>query len=508
MIKLFGAKPDHPMADPKEARRILEQLPAQDPFKSLDELTHWLESVSAAEGFKPEVRIQVLLLIDEAAQPRVRKLAKDYLAAERPSRFQENRLWNAIHGYWRQAGLSFARVVDEFAQGVKGIESAKAVLALVLVRTLRCLAQQIKWMHMRYGPIDLAIWSVFHRVYAYAELRQLAPAKVAVYPGNSAGAAGSGESTPQIEFLKGAMFSAGSPDSLLPLEVELAERMIAEYAPRFTMALALAPDHIYWTDLAQAMAPLRVSRTPPAGPGLRCFGPGTSVQDLNALIERIYTSGQVPASVNLGGSYEPEAALEVLRHLALMWSPQPPERKAQRHAVKSRLSVAHGYAGVLGALGSADSLAFDAAGSESWIVENVSAGGFGTVVPQLKGDWLRVGALVALQPEGGTNWLLGLVRRVNKTGQQQARVGIETLSKTPEVSRFGVSGSQSAEQGVLLKNGEAAEARIVLKPGVYAPMQNLEVQRGSRQHVYIPQGVTERGEDYEIARFREMIRES
>src|SRR5688572_4074448 len=209
MIKLFGAKPDHPMADPKEARRILEQLPAQDHFKSLDELTHWLESVSAAEGFKPEVRIQVLLLIDEAAQARLRKLTRDYLAAERPSRFQENRLWNAIHGYWRQSGLSFARVVDEFTQGVKGAESAKAMLALVLVRTLRCLAQQIKWMHMRYGPIDLAIWSVFHRVYAYAELRQLAQSKVAVYPG----IAGSGESTPQLEFLKGAMFSAGSPDS-------------------------------------------------------------------------------------------------------------------------------------------------------------------------------------------------------------------------------------------------------------------------------------------------------
>jgi hypothetical protein len=504
MIKLFGAKPDHPMADPKEARRILEQLPAQDHFKSLDELTHWLESVSAAEGFKPEARIQVLLLIDEAAQARLRKLGRDYLAAERPSRFLENRLWNAIHGYWRQAGLSFARVVDEFTQAVKGIENAKAALPAVLVRTLRSLAQQIKWMHMRYGPVDLAIWSVFHRVYAYAEVRQLAQAKVAIYPG----IAGSGETTPQLEFLKGAMFSAGSPDSLLPLEAELAERLVAEYSPRFTMAAAPAPDHIYWTDLAKAMSPLRVNRTPPAGPGLRCFGPGPAVPELNALIERIYTSGAVPEGVNLGGSYEPEVALEVLRHLALVWSAQPPERKAQRHAVKSRLSVAHGYEGVLGALGSADSLAFDAAGSESWIVENVSAGGFGTVVPQLKGDWLRVGALVALQPEGGTNWLLGLVRRVNKTGQQQARVGIETLSKTPEVSRFGVSGSQSAEQGVLLKNAEAAEARIVLKPGVYAPMQNLEVQRGDRHHVYIPQGVAERGEDYEIARFREMIRES
>jgi len=46
ILKLFGGKPDHPMSDPKEARRILDQLPAQDSFKSLEELTHRLESVA------------------------------------------------------------------------------------------------------------------------------------------------------------------------------------------------------------------------------------------------------------------------------------------------------------------------------------------------------------------------------------------------------------------------------------------------------------------------------
>ncbi len=93
-----------------------------------------------------------------------------------------------------------------------------------------------------------------------------------------------------------------------------------------------------------------------------------------------------------------------------------------------------GPEGVLDALGGNESLDFDVQGSESWVVENVSAGGFGAVVPQLKGD--------------------------------------------------------------LAARGRAA------------PMQSLEAQRGERQHVYIPQGVAECGEDYEIARFREMIRES
>lgn len=502
-MKLFGGKPDHPLADPKEAKRLLEALPANDAAKALDELMHWLESVSATEGFRPEARIQLLMMLDDAAQARVRKLSRDYFGEARPSRFQENRLWTALHGYWKQAGFSYARAVDLFVQGQKGVDSAKAQLPLLLVRALRSLAQQIKWMQMRYGPIDLATWGVFNGVYGFAEARQLAQAKAVVYPGAG------GESTPQLEFLKGAMFSASAPDGLLPLEVELAERLIGVHAHRFVMGSAAAPALVYWTDLAKAMTPARVSRAPQPAPGLRFFGAGAALGEIHALAERVMVEGKLPAELNLGGGYEAQAVLDVMRHLHLYWSPQPPERKTQRHPVKSRLSVSYGYDGVIGVLGGGDSLDFENRNSESWIVENVSAGGFGAVVPQVKGDWLRVGALLALQPEGGNNWVLGVVRRVNKIAGQQARVGIETLSKTPELSRFAVSGAASAsEQGVLLAEGAGAEARIVLKPGVFAPAQNLEAARGGRHHVYIPQAVAERGEDYEIARFREMVRES
>jgi hypothetical protein len=503
-MKLFGSsRPDHPLADPKEAKRVLGALPANDPVKALDELRHWLESVAAAEGFKIDARIQLLFALDEAGQPLVRKLAKDYFATARPSRFHENRLWTALHGYWKQAGYAYARSVDQCVQNAKGADAAKALLPLLLVRTLRSFAQQVKWMHMRYGPIDLASWGVFNGVYAFAEAKQLAQSAVTVYPGAA------GSSTPQLEFLKGAMFSASAPDGMLPLEVELAERLVAVFAPRFVLATAPAPGLVFWTDLAKAMSPARLLRAPQPAPALRCFGPGAALAEVHDLAERVMVGGQVPPDVNLGGSYEPHVALEVLRHLHLHWSPQAPERKAQRHPVKSRLSVTYGFNEVIGVLGGGDSLDFENRNSESWIVENVSAGGFGAVVPQLKGDWLRVGVLLALQPEGGSNWLLGLVRRVNKLDGQQARVGIETLSRTPLLSRFAVSGVAAVtEPGVLLKSGEAAEARIVLKPGVFAPGQNLEIAQGARHHVFLPQAVSERGEDYEIARFRELVRES
>jgi hypothetical protein len=502
MLKLFGGgKPDHPMADPKEARRILEELPSQDPYKALEELSDRLESVSSAEGFKPEQRIQLLFQIDEAGQPRVRKLARDYLAAARPSKFQEMRLWTAIHGYWSQAGQSYARAVDQFVSGAKGADGARNLLPALLVRTLRSLSQQIKWMHMRYGPIDMAVWGIFNRVYGFAEFRGVADTAVAAYPGVPA------ESTPQQEFLKGLVFSASSPDALLPLEVELAERVIGDFTPQLSLTPAPTPDTAYWIDIAQNMAPQRLVRAPQASPNLRCFGAARALAELRELTARIESSGQVPASMNLGGSYEPDVVLDVLGHLSLYWATEPPERKHPRHAVKSRLSVAHGYEGTMAALGAPVSLDFDAGAVESWIVENVSAGGFGAVVPQVKGDWLKVGALLTLQPEGGSNWVVGIVRRLAKSGSAQARVGIQTLSKQPLAGQFDTG--LATEPGVVLRTSdtEGGEVSIVLRPGVFVPGQKLESEQAGRLHMFLPQGLSEKGDDYEIGRFREMIRE-
>lgn len=504
MIKLFGgSKPDHPMGDPKEAKKILEALPADDAAKALEELEHWLDSVTTAEGFKLEQRVALLLMVDEAGQIRVRKLVRDYLAAVRPSRFQENRLWHRIHEYHKHAAEAYARVLASLSQDPKGASSVKAHLPLLLARALRSAAQRLKWIQFRYGPTDLAVWGLLNLVYAHAERSGQADSKVTLYPGESA------ESSPRREFLKAAIFGASSPDGLLPAEVDLAERLISDNAASFVIGQSPAPELPYWTDLGQAMGPLRIARAPEPTPGLRCFGASPALAQLQAQISRIEASRALPAEPTFSGIQDVDTALDVMRHLAMYWSPVPPERKFQRHNVKSRLTVTYGLNGVLSALGgAADSLDFEAIANENWIVENVSAGGFGAVVPQIKGDWLKVGALIAMQPEGGTNWVVGVVRRVSKTGNQQARVGIQTLSRTPLACRFSVEGG-AEETGVLLRPPEpdATEARIALRTSAFVQGQKLELEREGRLHMFLPQGIDERGEDFEIGRFREMIRE-
>jgi len=343
---------------------------------------------------------------------------------------------------------------------------------------------------------------VLNRIYAFAELRGITEARVNLYPSANA------ETTPRLEFLKASMLGAASPDSLLPLEVEVAERTIADLAPSF--AIAAQPDRelLYWTDLSAATPPLRSLREPKPAQGVRFFGPGNAVSALTALVRKMEAAPEVPASLNLGAQFDLDIVLGALRHLAVYLDREPPERRHPRHSVRSRLTVVHGFDGVLAALGgNAASLDFNPAVAETWSVENVSAGGFGAVAKSVKSEWLKVGMLIAMQPEGGQNWVVGMVRRVTRVARDEVRIGIETLSRTPVVSRF--SGGGEEQEGLLLAPAtENGEASIALRAGVFTRGRNLEAAIGGRQHVYLPQAVDERGEDYEIARFREMIRES
>lgn len=85
---------------------------------------------------------------------------------------------------------------------------------------------------------------------------------------------------------------------------------------------------------------------------------------------------------------------------------------------------------------------------ETWAVNDVSQGAW---VPSAAGpnnDRLAVGTWVALQPQGGNNWLVGMVRRLSKE-DAHAQLGIETLSEEKCRSRA-ADGEMVAANGYFL----------------------------------------------------------
>lgn len=504
VMKLFSSRPDHPLGDAKELKRVLAELPPDNSFRAVDEVYGWFESLQLANDFRVDHFFDVVRQLDEAAQSHVRRLSRDYLHSPQLSKSDERRLWSMCYNYWGEVSSLYARCIERAHKNPKdkGSEALKSSLPLAAARLLAARATQLKWVEYRYGPIGEDLWRGLGQSYLAAEAAGYSQKPVQLYPAQPV------LTSVDQQYLQALMFCASSMDSLMPIEIELADRLIAHFQPAFVFSNACLPGSVYWVDAAGGLSPARLVRQPGRlSPTLRFFSPGTALQALSELM-RIVERGDVPADLNLGGEYPAKVLLPVLRHLALYWAPEPPQREHPRHAVKTRIAVLHGFddcftvfAGDVARLGKERT-------AESWVVENVSLGGFAAGVDDQCGAWLKIGALLSMQPEGGENWVLGVVRRYNKDSDAHATVGIQALSRQaqsielrPRTSGFSATG---AIPGVWLREGNAPdEARLVLPFASFDVRENLEFIHEGRRYMLTPVELEEAGDNFEIGRYRQ-----
>lgn len=497
---LLGPRIDHPLADPKEVRRILAELPAGNSARALDEIAGWLESLEAARDFPADLLLDVVGQLDEAAQPHLRRLGREYLQASRPSRAEEKRLWTRLRSvlgllaggyeFALKAALAKGRLADSF----------KASLPLLCGRLIAALGAANKWDCLHYAPPAPDLWARLGHACLVAEETGVGSRPVQLYPLAQ-------ETTTVIqEYLKVLVFQAASMDSLRPLEIELAERLIAHFLSHFVFGPEGRPDSVYWVDLAGAQPPMRLARLPgQPSPGLRFFQPGGVHAEVEQLARDLEAGHDLPPDINLGGQYPARTLLPVLRHLAAYLAPVPPQRQHRRHPVKHRMAVTGGLDNALAVFSQGEAAEVQA---ESWVVEDVSLGGFGTVVRSVPAEWLRIGALLALQPEGGENWLLGVVRRCYRDSDGDLRVGVAALGK--QVAPVQVRPRNAAGEPVgsplaalwIQDGNEPGEMRFVLPPAFYDPGEGVEFELDGRQVLLTPAALVERTTDYDLARYR------
>jgi hypothetical protein len=506
ILNLFSSRPDHPLANPKELKRAIAELPLDNAAKAIDGISGWFESLHHADDFRVDHYFDVVQQLDDAAQPHLRRLSRDYLHSPRLTKVEERRLWSINYGYLNSVAELYTHCLDRVRQNPKdkGSEALKPLLPMISARLIAARATQLKWVDYRYGPIGSELWRDIGDVYLAAESAGHAQKSLQLYPNNP------GLTSVSQQYLQALVFHSSSMDSLMPLEIELADRLIAHFLPGFVFSAECLPISVYWVDAASGLPPVRMARHPDeVTTNLRFFSPGSAPQALNDLI-RLVERGEVPENLNLGGQYQPKVLLPVLKHLAMYWAAQPPLREHQRHAVKTRIAVLHGFDDSFTVFAGEVARVGKERNAESWVVENVSLGGFGAAVDDLSGDWLKVGALLSLQPEGGENWVLGLVRRYSKDTDSHAGVGIQALSRQaqsvelrPRSTGFSAS---SGMPGIWLRESNApGEARVVLPATSFDLRESLEFTHDGKNYLLTPVELEESGNDYEIARYREHV---
>lgn len=510
----------HPLANAKGAEEVFAELRTGDAQKSLEEITHWLESVTQDEELRPERRFELIKRLDEVAQPHRIKVGRDYGNLSRQSRFQEGKLWGAKHDYWARAGEAYAGLMACIERKEKGCDALKAHHGLIALRALRASARRLKWLYVRYGPVPADIWIAVCRAYQFADARKLAQTRMTLYPGIP------GDSAPEDELMRAMLLSASAPDALTPQEMDVCERVIAHFAARFCVTSQPQADSSYWFDLEQPRQPLRLA-SPPAQvtPSLRFFATTAAHADVMTILAKLDQSGELPSGIDFGGTPDVRVVREVFKHLSINWAPKPPVRKSERKRMQARISIAYGFERVLELMkaGGVDiALGFAVGESETWVVDNASAGGFGATVTQVKGDWLKIGALLAVQPDmpSGSNgrWDLALVRRLSRDGaapvKGQASTGVQILSRTaitaPLTNAGGAWGDgRNTIDGIFLTDpAQLGMAVLVLPAGAYLPGEQIHTVIDGTKHLLFPVNVIERGDDYEMVSFRDMIQEN
>lgn len=513
MLSLFIRDRDHshPLADPKELKRTLAELPLKDDFKSLDELAGWLESVSNADGLSPGQIFDIVRQLDDAAQPFMRRLTHAYLSPSARSPKEEQRLWQLCFAYCEFAANAYQSVIDAFQAAsadkarAKQAESLRPHLPLLLSRQAAAMIACTKWRRFHHEPPLAGVWSMMGRNFLLAETRKVDTEAVTLYPLSQI------TTTPRREYVKAVALEASSLDSLLPVQIEVAEKLVAHFAPLFVLSRENRSDNLYWVDALLDQAPQRLAKIPIDTPGVRLLGFGEVPASLAAMT-RLVERGDLPPELSLGGQYTPKLLLSVLRHLALYWTAKPPLRKYQRHAVTSHLLVQHGFDACFGRMsgivGPVDTAELDfCAPCDAWHVGDVSMGGFGAMVPGAKKDWLRVGALIALQPEGGGNWMVGIVRRFQRGADNVSSVGIQTLARQAVCVELAVEGAASRngmrERALLIDPQDAVDGvRLVLPAGTFDLRESYTSAIDGRRVLLSPIELLEAGGDYQIGRFR------
>ncbi len=490
MLGLFSNKTTHPLADAREAKRILAEVANREPLSGVEDAGAWLESLAADDSFKLAQRLDLIFRIDEAAVAQTRRLGRDYPALAGANRAQEARHWQAGHGYWQQVVAAYLDCMARARAAEKDAEAIRVHLPLMYCRLISALAAQLKWDQFHYGPVEREYWKTLGGIYLAAVEAKAAQKPLQLY-------AGLAETTIEAEYLKVLVFHAASMDNLRPLEIELAERFIAYFLPFFALIRELRPENVDWVDVAKPLPPTRLAKVPEITPTLRFFNGTRAVDAVKKTIEQIRGENRVPPGINLGAQYKIDAVIPVLEHLALCWAPKPPMRGDARHRINAPLRVVNGLATVHHRL-SGRSTGTD--GIESWVVDDVSLGGLGAQATISNPDWIRIGGLIGVQPDGGDNWLIGIVRRYVRTGQKQASVGIQTVSKAPRAVVADAGGIYT--EALLLDVPEVGEyARMALPPNALEDKVALLFPVDDKNARLHPREILVTGPDFVIANF-------
>ena len=489
MLNWFGRRKqaDKPGRNPAYlgARDVVAALSGFDSAADLAAVTHALLALTSNTQLPLQDRFDEIQRLDNAGQSRLFEMIKEYLATRRHKKARESQLWNGAHDYLQELYRAYLFCLQRYEADPRGSAQFRLMLPSAVARALRGLRLQLKWALLRYTAPEQHIWIEMAGLYMFAVSHAVAEEQVPFYAGR--------QITVREEFVKGLMIAACSNDTLRPAELDLATRLVDYYSRHFVLAEQPFEGCTHWFDLQDPHAPARTTRAPPQSAGVRYMGAGGALAAIQAVDAEMAYTGAVPPDLRFYEKQNDQLLLAALNHLALDWAGKSQARKGERRKATSRVTVVPGMPEILRALDFAvnDSLDFtDQPAAESWVVEDISADGYGAVIPSVAGDWVEVGSLVGIEGTSIHEWRIGVIRRVNRLDGDQQRVGVQLLGTTAELVTLSQKAARSEPAILIMESQDGVE--VLARSGMFTNMDETEMVLRNGRFQLRPAAVMER----------------
>lgn len=433
-----------------EAHSLLAGLEATESRAAFDELTHWLQSFGAAEGFTPGRRARILLVINEHVRLHWRELARRYLAPEgEPSEFRDGDpgLLLAMLDLSEALATAFAAC---FAEGQPDSDWLKRNAALILVTWMRALVRRATLRRMLRLPLDESTWPVLHGIYRRAVNWKVDARPIAAYPDEKR------LTSVRQEYVRGALIGLASLDSLKVREMELVFRIAGRYAAAVQLIETDGPGVVYGMNPQGDTGPVPLARLYPRNRSVLYFDTRNCVAQMQSLYESGRAGEPTAADTEFGAEFALRERSAMLKHALACWGLSPPQRKSGRVPLSGSARVSKGLERAVMLCAPYDqgrlSLQDEPAENMRIVLENTvgaealvgsrakhevtaqlldaSASGLGLVLPRSDAEWARVGVLVCIYAEEGPDWAIGTIRRA-KASSEELAIGVQIFSHRP-----------------------------------------------------------------------------
>lgn len=458
-----------PLANVKNLEGWLKENANTDAHTANESIVALLGSFSPTEAPMNRDRLLSLMRLDDAGQRHHQTLCDQYLLNPRMSKSVEVRLWSAIVGYCHQVVRCYHGVLP-FARQMAAVPGQDRLLPHLIGRALHNLAVAAKMQYFRFEALESSTWQVAHELYLQAEKESIHRLPLTLYAEVHAGS-----TTCMAEYIELLLLSSLNTGNFSPKQIDTADRLLDLWAKSLSLETTFQPNQqLYFVDLQQGLGARRMRQQPEPTPALRYLSTNPMSEAMRRVIDEL-PKGRSPAELGLPDDCRGSSCLELIKTLYGQWSIEGAgifQRGSERRPVMKMMEVVHALDEICSVIRhqqedfekrkkSADVeyselvdlklygfvsdrtklkiqqqttvvpvLSVD---TESWVVENESEGGFGATVNALENDWVHLGVLIGMKPEDSENWVVGIVRRLNKLPDERFYAGIQVISQSPTV---------------------------------------------------------------------------